>query len=364
LGLEEENLKTIIVLAESGEVARGTTCRSVKYDADAEKVSDEYLSFLKSKGVDQLIDPEGYAYYVAADGATSRTPPLAFAPETIDVPPPPPVVDEVDKQEESILPHADEAWSCPACRGRHKAHTRSIGCRLQGHALPGADARCPACRGQHAPHSRLRGCRLYQDPKAKALALDDDSGATAVQFSNRDVVKSEGRDREEWKAAAQKEYDSLVTETQALKPISKEESRRLLRDGAEYIPMMEVWTKKAADETGIRKKKCRGVLLGNRSNQKPQHLSSQTTDGNGLKTILALAGGYRLHLSRIDIKTAFLNAAMPPSMKPIITSLGKGMASLLGLEQQDYVVEGAQNGHPISPRCWGIERDRSMRKFS
>ena len=356
LGMENDSLHQAVVLRDDNVIVKGTTIRGVDEDGVVDK---DYMEFLKENDVVVKLDPEGVAFYETKDGAVSRTPPLAFIPKEVAQPPVQPA--EVDPEPDQ----KDEEYGCPACKGRHVPHRRDSSCRLDGQPLPGSASGCPACRGIHTAHTRLPGCRLY--PTAAMLNVkqgDTDSGATSLHYTAKDIMATVGEDLKTWTEAARKEFLSLTDESQALVAITTQEEKDLMAAGGEFIPMMEVWTQKAMDEDGKRKKKCRGVLLGQLSGQRPAHVNTAAADANAMRIVTSLTGGFQLEQGHIDIKTAFLNAKLPDTLKPITTRLGKGMGRLLNLQDQAYRVDGAQYGLTISPRCWGIKRDGGLRKIT
>ena len=104
--------------------------------------------------------------------------------------------------------------SCPACLGKHRAHSHDKGCRCgpppdvhfvgdwepfqldpvasEGAGEPVEDPRtysCPACRGRHRPHTYDHRCRLEGEHARRA----DDHQASGASLENHRRCRGSGR---------------------------------------------------------------------------------------------------------------------------------------------------------------------------
>ena len=125
------------------------------------------------------------------------------------------------------------------------------------------------------------------------------------------------RDLSSWHPALLEEFNSILTTHKAIRPVSKEELKRLEREGREvlYVPGKLVATVKA----GTGKRKARIVACGNfLSREKAQgsptlsrgDIFAAGLDSLALRTQIAAAAWRSWPGSTVDIKTAFLTAPL------------------------------------------------------
>ena len=150
------------------------------------------------------------------------------------------------EQEEAVDPfdpfqpgEEQNVYSCPACRGRHRGHTRDERCRL---AVIDLDEETIA----DIDDGELSYERLPDELKE----------AGAIPVSLKDVRNSIGRDREEWRIAIDAELNSLK-ETNSIYSVTE------IPEGATVLPMKLVATLKFKDRSPLRKKKARTCVCGN-----------------------------------------------------------------------------------------------------
>ena len=156
-----------------------------------------------------------------------------------------------------MVEEADPLFSCPACRGRKRAHTRDHRCRFG----PAGGARAAMLQAE-----------VMEDPPLQYHGVMQNSGMQGV--SVKDVNASYGPEREEWKLAMERELASL-REHGVFEVLTPEEAISVRRN--EAPPMLALPGIKPADEAGYRRKKIRGVFCGIYSQSIQVNSRSRTT---------------------------------------------------------------------------------------
>ena len=212
--------------------------------------------------------------------------------------------------------------------------------------------------------------------RMKELQADEKNPGEVLQ--TRVVPMQEVRkETDRWKEAIQKELKAMFTEKEALKPISSEEVRRMLREGtAEVIPSKLVCTVKPSPECIQGRCKARLVACGNfsSSEESPSELFAGGATSVALRLTVAISSQRSWGGSILDIKAAFLNAPMTgvlsegdqtgrKELKPIIKPPPILVAMGLAKEDEYWAAEKAVYGYRKSPRLWSNYRDGEMRKF-
>ena len=170
-------------------------------------------------------------------------------------------------------------------------------------------------------------------------------------------------DRDQFIAAIKKEVHSLISETRTLQPLTKTGSGY-----AENIGNKRVWKIRTTLKCKRKKKsngepdkhKARAAARGDtlrRAMIKAQvplpDNYSPTIMPLTFSLFLQLAVIQKLHMATMDIKSAYLNAALPPEADWIVTTLEPHIAAVCGLDPaQEYRIANALYGLPDSGRLF------------
>lgn len=163
-----------------------------------------------------------------------------------------------------------------------------------------------------------------------------------------------------WRPAIEKEWKSLIQETQAVKQITREELRRLSEERGqtvEILPAKMVCTRKAG--TGLRR--ARAVCCGNyQTSSEEGSTYAGGVDSVTVRTALRWGALQGWTAAVLDIKTAFLNA--PRTSASIIATEVPGVMRQLQLADTDqiWLIVGALYGLTTSPRDWQLCRDARL----
>ncbi|CAK0805588.1 unnamed protein product, partial [Prorocentrum cordatum] len=275
------------------------------------------------------------------------------------------------------LPAEERFFSCPACRGRHRSHTRDARCRLGPAAGVAAVAGLPVSLLHH--HDTIRS----RVPLAAAAGVLTETEANEEQEEDadlpvfqhvfkesglapatvREVDQSFGAEREAWRQALSGELESLrgkgAFETLSAAEVASTPARKVL-------PMkMVLGTKPRSEaEGGGRKHKARGCICGNFQPQTPgEETFSAAVDVASLRLVLAVAAANKWACSALDVATAFLNAELPPEAGEVIVR-PLSILARFGLVQAGALwrVKQAIYGLRVAPRAWVEKRDRTLRE--
>eukprot|EP00959_Pyramimonas_sp_CCMP1952_P279014 5833594-Pyramimonas_sp.AAC.1 len=128
--------------------------------------------------------------------------------------------------------------------------------------------------------------------------------------------------------------------------------------------MKVVAGEKAADSTGYRKKKARGVVCGNFEDESDEPVYCSNLDIASLRASLAVACKNGWSLGVMDVSTAFLNAHLPMGHKRVVVRppavfVGYGLVP----EGELWVAEKAIYGLRVSPKAWSDKRDADMKSL-
>ena len=260
----------------------------------------------------------------------------------VDEPPQPDVVllqdGEVDPFGET---DGTEVYSCPACNGKKRAHRRDHTCRL-GPAVAAAVA-----------NSEFE----EEDAPPEFREIVKESGMQLVSI--RDIKSSIGVEKEEWYYSAQEELDSQRSKG-THDVLTPEERARV--NPKSIMPMKTVHGVKGAEENGRRRKKVRAVVCGNYQSKQPgEDVYTENVDVSTVRLAIAVAARRKWSLGALDIKTAFLNADVPPSeedviMKPPPLFVWMGLCAPDELWRAKKAIYGLR----ASPKAWADKRDKIM----
>ena len=165
------------------------------------------------------------------------------------------------------------------------------------------------------------------------------------------MVKSTGKELEEWKEAIQKELANMKG---TLRSATKDEKAELDRLNVRPTPSRMVFVQKHT------KKKARLVVCGQFLDPFGESNTSNL-DAAPLRTLIASGWQKGKVIASMDITAAFLHAEMPKNRWVVIAP----PAALvnLGLLKPDelWVVEKALYGLKESPKYWEDKRDKELR---
>ena len=163
----------------------------------------------------------------------------------------------------------------------------------------------------------------------------------------------------------QAELESL-RQNSAYHTASQQERQNIKSGALKLIPARLLATLKPT-EHGMRKKKVRIVGCGNHQSKAAdlgQRLDTKQVDATSIRLLVRWAAGKNLDLGAIDIKTAFLNAALPADMA--IAVRPPKILERMGLIEPDefWVLDRALYGLRVSPRQWQSLRDDALRDMA
>ena len=183
-------------------------------------------------------------------------------------------------------------------------------------------------------------------------------------------VKEVVRDWSKWLPAVQSEVDSLLV---AFKKLSKTEfhefKKRAAREGkkVEELPSKVVGTLKPDPSQPLQgKRKVRWVICGNYETEKEEvETYSGGADSTALRMLVKKAAVSRWEGATMDVKTAFLNAALDEDQSDYIAVRPPGILVAQGFMSSDeiYIAQKAVYGLKRSPRLWGLTRDRELHRL-
>ena len=178
-------------------------------------------------------------------------------------------------------------------------------------------------------------------------------------------------DSDKFTTAIQKEVHSLIHETKTLLPIT-----RTATGYAENNQHKRVWKIRTTLKCKRKKKpngepdkhKARAAARGDTLRRAmikanvPLPISySPTIMPLTFALFLQLAVIRKLHMATMDIKSAYLNAALPPEADWIVTTLEKHIAEVCGLDPaQEYRIANALYGLPDSGRIFYLHYKKAL----
>ena len=179
-------------------------------------------------------------------------------------------------------------------------------------------------------------------------------------------------DREQFLIAIRKEVNSLISETRTLQPLSRTASGGY----SENTENKRVWKIRTTLKCKRKKKpngepdkhKARAAARGDtlrramtKANVALPASYSPTIMPLTFSLFLQLAVIHQLHTATMDIKSAYLNAALPPDADWIVTTLEPHIANACGLDPtQEYRIVNALYGLPDSGRLFYLHYKRAL----
>ena len=169
-----------------------------------------------------------------------------------------------------------------------------------------------------------------------------------------------------WIPAMQSEYESLVTEMEAVEPLSDESFKRMSQDPnekLELIPGKVVFTIKAFSG----RLKARAVACGcfqNSQARGKEHTFASGISAEAARLLLRKAGLSNYAVGSIDIKTAFLNApVVTPNDEKVIVRVPGIMRQAGVCAEKFWLVRKALYGLDVAPRSWTLHRNASLKEI-
>ena len=193
------------------------------------------------------------------------------------------------------------------------------------------------------------------------IELEKQNGISLITL--KEVRATVGAQREQWRLAMQAEVQSLV-DNRTFEEVGKGELRNVHH--RDILPMKLVTGTKRDALAGTEKKKVRAVVCGNfQKKQGAEDLYTANADITSVRAVLAAAVPKKFGIRVIDVKTAFLNAHLPDSFEPVFVRPPQALVEF-GLVPPGTVWRAlkAIYGLRISPKAWGLERDKELRKMS
>ena len=192
-------------------------------------------------------------------------------------------------------------------------------------------------------------------------AIDKANGIQPVPM--KQIRGSVGAEREAWRLAMQAEVDSLRDNGSYAEATSAELKKLHHRD---ILPMKLVTGVKRDVNAAASKFKVRAVVCGNfQRKQQNEDLYTANADITSVRAALAAAAEKRFSIKVLDVKTAFLNAHLPDSFETVFIRPPQALVEF-GLVAPGTVWRciKAIYGLRISPKAWGQERDKELKKMT
>ena len=178
---------------------------------------------------------------------------------------------------------------------------------------------------------------------------------------------------QKWLPSVMSEVNSVLKEKEALKEVTPEELQRLEDEASkggrqiEVIPSKMVFVKKPTSDGSGPKLKSRWVVCGNMEPVKPDEATfSSGADASALRVMLWFCSRFQWTGSTLDVRTAFLNAAMQQDdNEPLMLIQPPGIFYKKKLMKPGtlFKPEKAVYGFRRSPRLWGLTRDGTLITF-
>ena len=239
----------------------------------------------------------------------------------------------------------------------------------------------------HAPttfHAQHTSCWLRPESRGQTVDFEDDDatldkGAEMARIvkelkdsglqpvSLRELRQTFGAEREGWRGAFETELSSFDTHS-CFRRADPEEKVEIYRPGSgwEVLPAKVVAGLKPPKDD-VRKKKARVVVCGNHQSTQGDlgyRLDTDQCDATSVRLLLRWAAARKLSIGSVDVKTAFLNAPLPDTMKiavvppKILFDWG-----FITDPSERWILKQALYGLRVSPRLWQETRDQELSKL-
>ena len=165
---------------------------------------------------------------------------------------------------------------------------------------------------------------------------------------------------EEWKPAFEYEYNVLVRDTSAVRPVP----RASLPHNTELVPGKMVCVRKG----GTGAKRARAVICGNMATpgadpppeNSPGGAYASGANGTLIRAAIRQAAHQEWRVSSLDVKSAFLQAPrpVPENARPVAVEPPRIMVQLgVAAADEVWLIDKAPYGFTSSPARWAVHRD-------
>ena len=195
------------------------------------------------------------------------------------------------------------------------------------------------------------------------LLADEDQVEEQQQLTHEFLVTKTVSNKEvrenlaDWTESIKAEYEQLVVNKKAVKPMSRAELQKMAEmqnKTLEILPAKMVHTRKA----GSGAYRSRAVVCGNYQTPNDDNTYAGGADGTQIRTMLRISAQYKWKAASTDIRTAFLNAPRRNDSRLIAMEVPH-VYKMLGLAKPDevWLIVLAMYGLQASPRDWCLHRD-------
>ena len=195
------------------------------------------------------------------------------------------------------------------------------------------------------------------------LLADEDQVEEQQQLTHEFLVTKTVSNKEvrenlaDWTESIKAEYEQLVVNKKAVKPMSRAELQKMAEmqnKTLEILPAKMVHTRKA----GSGAYRSRAVVCGNYQTPNDDNTYAGGADGTQIRTMLRISAQYKWKAASTDIRTAFLNAPRRNDSRLIAMEVPH-VYKMLGLAKSDevWLIVLAMYGLQASPRDWCLHRD-------
>ena len=179
-----------------------------------------------------------------------------------------------------------------------------------------------------------------------------------------EVVRTE---MQKWIPSMQAEYNSLVHETQAVRPLSDQQFSAMLKDPNvqhELVPGRAIFTIKAySGRLKTRVVACGCFQTGAARSREDKYASGISAEAT--RMLIRYAGLQQLQVGVLDIKTAFLHApVVTPNSETVIVRVPAILRAAKVCSERYWVVDKALYGLDVAPRSWVLHRNQVLTEIT
>ena len=179
-----------------------------------------------------------------------------------------------------------------------------------------------------------------------------------------EVVRAE---MSKWVPSMQAEYDSLVLETKAVRPLSDDQFAAMLKDPSiqhELVLGRAIFTVKAhSGRLKTRIVACGCFQTGAARSREDKYASGISAEAT--RMLIRFAGLQKMQIGVLDIKTAFLHApVVTPNKETVIVRVPAILRASGICAEKYWVVDKALYGLDVAPRSWVLHRNQVLSAIS